>query len=147
MNKKALLASLFALFLVGCGTNQQPPQADYNHKPMRDQLFGVGPVNHKWTRSGDGIRYSFETNQDPQRIHNLSDMQYSLSDDQDKMRQIVLAEKGMDPGMVAVIGDRAYVHVSVPEKMKKKDAKIDDLRAKLKTAMPRYDVRLIIADK
>lgn len=146
MNKKALLASLFALFLVGC-TNQQPPQADFYGKPMRDHLFGVGPLNHKWTRSGDGIRYSFETNQDPQSIRNLSDQQYSLSDDQDKMRYIVLAEDGMDPGMVAVIGNRAYVHVSISQDVKNKEGKIDELREKLQTAMPRYDVRLIIADE
>lgn len=141
-----MIASALALVLTAC-TNPQPPQADMNDKPLRDRLFGVGPINHETTRSGEGVRYNFEMNQDPQSIRNLSDVQYSISDDQDKIRHLVQSEKGMDPSMVAIIGDRAYIHVNTSQKMKKREANIKELRAKLETAMPRYEIRLKVADK
>lgn len=143
--KRLLLTGTLAIMLAAC-TNQSPPQADNSHNPVQDRLFGVGPINYKWTRGGDGIRYSFDANQNPQSIRNLSDAKYSISDDQDKIRRIVESEGNLDPGMVAIIGDKAYVHVRVPQNVNRKDLKIDDLRDDLQAAMPRYDIRLIIDD-
>lgn len=139
--KRLLLTGTLVAMLAAC-TNQAPPQLTANDKPMRDQLFGVGPVNYKWTRGGEGVRYTSDTNQNPQQIRNLTDQRLSISDDQDKIRQLVESESDFDPGMVAIVGNRAYVHVRVGNNVT--DDEIHALQDKLETAMPRYTIRLMI---
>lgn len=139
--KRLLLTGTLVAMLAAC-TNPSPPQVNPDDTPMRDQFFGVGPVNHKWTRSGEGIRYNHDTNQNPQSIRNLSDQQLSISDDQDKIRHLVKTESDFEPGMVAIVGNRAYVHVRTGNNMT--DDEVNDLHDKLQTAMPRYTIRLMI---
>ncbi len=141
--KRFILTGIFLAMFAGC-SNPSPPQTHSNDTPMRDQFFGVGPVNHKWTRSGEGIRYSFDANQNPQSIRNLSDQQFSISDDQDKIRHIVKTESDFEPGMVAIVGNRAYVHVRTNGQAD--DSEWHDLNQKLQTAMPRYTIRLMIEE-
>lgn len=139
--KRLLLTGTLVAMLAAC-TNQAPPQLTANEKPMRDQLFGVGPVNYKWTRSGEGVRYTSDTNQNPQQVRNLSDQKLSISDDQDKIRQLVISESDFDPGMVAIVGNRAYVHVRSVNNGT--DEELNALQDKLETAMPRYTIRILV---
>lgn len=141
--KRLLLTGTLVAMLAACN-NPSPPQANPNDMPMRDQFFGVGPVNHKWTRSGEGIRYNYDTNQNPQSIRNLSDQQLSISDDQDKIRHLVQTESDFEPGMVAIVGNRAYVHVRTGKNVT--DDEVNNLHDKLQKAMPRYTIRLMMQD-
>lgn len=139
--KRMVLTGTLVAMLAAC-TNPSPPQADTDQKPMRDQFFGVGPINYKWTESGEGVRYSSDTNQNPQSIRNLSASKQSISDDQDKIRHLVKAESEFEPGMVAIVGNRAYVQVNPPRTMSQDD--INTLHDKIQKAMPRYTIRIMV---
>lgn len=141
--KRLLVAGMVALTLSAC-TNPSPPHADENDAPLRDQLFGVGPVNHKWLRSDKGVRYNFDMNQNPQEIRNLSEQQFSISDDQDKIRHLVQTESEFEPSAVAIIGNIAYVHIRADKSVT--NAELQDLRSRLQMAMPRYDIRIYVQD-
>lgn len=142
--KRLLIAGISALMLSAC-TNPSPPRSDNTDTPIQDQLFGVGPVNHKWLRSDEGVRYNFDMNQNPQEIRNLSEEQYSISDDQDKIRHLVQTESGFEPRMVAIIGKTAHIHVQADESVTNDD--LNDLRTKLQIAMPRYEIRIYVQDE
>lgn len=139
--KRLILTGAIVALLSACA-NPSPPQANPQDTPMRDRIFGVGPINYKWTRSGEGIRYNFDVNQNPQEIRNLSDQKLSISDDQDKIRQLIKTESKYEPRMVAIVGNRAYVHIRTNEKIT--DDEVNELRDKLQTAMPRYTIRMMV---
>jgi len=144
MMKRLLIAGAAIIVLSAC-TNPSPPHSDDTDAPIRDQLFGVGPINHKWLRSDESVRYNFDANQNPQEIRNLSEKQYSISDDQDKIRQLVQTESGFEPRMVAIVGKTAHVHVRARESVTNDD--LNDLRTKLQIAMPRYEIRIYVQNQ
>lgn len=138
--KRFIITGTIVAMLTACN-NPSPPQVTPNDAPIRDQLFGVGPVNHKWTRSGEGVRYNFDMNQNPQSIRNLSDEQYSISDDQDKIRHFIQTESRFEPGMVAIVGNRVYVHVRTGDNVT--DDEVNELHDELQAMMPRYTIRIM----
>jgi len=142
--KKLLIAGAAMLMLSAC-TNPSPPHSNDADAPIRDRLFGAGPINHQWLRNDESVRYNFDMNQNPQQIRNLSEQQYSISDDQDKIRQLVKTESGFEPVMVAIIGNTAHVHVRAGESVTNAD--VNDLRTKLQIAMPRYEIRIYVRNE
>jgi hypothetical protein len=71
-----------------------------------------------------------------------------LGDDQDRMETLVYQYPGVTPGMVIIMGRRAWVNIMFDEPLtgQEEEDKIRELEQKLIDDNPRYEYRVIVND-
>lgn len=132
--------------MAGCQT--QPPQP-YEVEPkgegtIRDHAFGLGPLADPLSVGDEGARDPY--GRTPTRYSNVGSKNLNIGADQDKIRRIVAATDGFDPGIVTIVGNDAWVFARIsPEYTdEEKEEKIEELHRRLQFAMQRYDIHLNI---
>jgi hypothetical protein len=123
--KKSLLLIPLTVVVVGCN-NAEPPE-DSNLAENRENTF-----------------YSFDTNTNANSFRDINSPRPNLGDDQDKIRTAVEDATGLDPQWVSIVGNKAYVHVNIPNnysdmQKRKLETKIMDA---ITDSVPRYNIRL-----
>ncbi len=91
---------------------------------------------------GEGQKLNSDINLNPQSYRNMSVDKPTISDDQDKMREVVEAE-GLDAGAISITGNHAWVNVkfsNVNETDVNKQKK--RLTQKIYDAVPRYKIHV-----
>jgi hypothetical protein len=140
---------LSAVFLLAACSPVQPPQAqssdtngvldvNYSNQLNNDEVLDEIPDE------GRGMQYSFDTNQNPHHYRNLSDKRYTISDDQDKIRAIVNRTNFARPTAVAIVGNNAWVNVTLtgdPSKAQRNNL-MDELERAIQKEVPRYRIHL-----
>ncbi|MGC4377323.1 hypothetical protein WD019_10345 [Fictibacillus sp. Mic-4] len=133
-----MLLSACSLLNTPKATEKYEPSAYKNN--VRDHLAGHGPIHYGITKTNPKFNYSQDTNMNPHDYRSLNQQRFNISDDQDKIRQIVKDETGINPQMVTINGHYAHVHINVPSNMSKKEKA--NLHRKLMEAfgraIPRY---------
>ncbi|OZM56765.1 hypothetical protein CIB95_11130 [Lottiidibacillus patelloidae] len=91
----------------------------------------------------EDVAYPIDVNQNP-NWHNLREDRADLGDDQSKFRATVNMVEGVEPGMVIIIGNDAWVNASFTKNFSTKEKKEirNELKKSLIKAMPRYDLHL-----
>ncbi|MGO4889135.1 hypothetical protein ACJ2A9_15400 [Anaerobacillus sp. MEB173] len=152
--KKAILTCGLALSLLAACSPANPPQALQvpNDRPeagtmerMNYHFFGPGPINYGViydNHRGDYLQDG-HINHSPS-FKTLDNTRPDLGDDEQMIRLVVANEKGIRPGLVAIIGKDAWVNVHFTDSYPKneREKKLNALKKSLNDAIPRYDVHL-----
>ncbi|WP_096203032.1 hypothetical protein [Bacillus sp. FJAT-45350] len=149
MKKVLVGCSLAILMVTSACTPAQPPEASaQNQGAVSGQqigygLLGPGPINYGEIYDRPTNRFDGEINHSPS-FRTLSPERQDLSDDENKIREIVLLEDGLSPGMVFFAGRHAWVNVHFDQSMDSEDReqKISKLKTSLKEGAPRYEVHV-----
>ncbi len=93
-------------------------------------------------QAGEGQKLNTDINLNPQSYRNMSVDKPTISDDQDKIREVVESE-GYVAGMVSITGNHAWVNVKFTNKQ---EAELTNqkkaLAAKIYQAVPRYKIHV-----
>ncbi len=93
-------------------------------------------------QAGEGQNLNTDINLNPQSYRNMSVDKPTISDDQDKIREVVETE-GYDAGVVSITGNHAWVNVKFSNK---NEASLNEqkknLAAKIYQAVPRYKIHV-----
>jgi len=93
-------------------------------------------------QAGEGQNLNTDINLNPQSYRNMSVDKPTISDDQDKIREVVEAE-GFDAGLISITGNHAWVNVKFTNKQ---EAELNNqkktLAAKIYQAVPRYKIHV-----
>ncbi len=154
--KKTIFLS--ATVLLGACSPMQPPTSEeiaskepsaYETKESKNPLVGHGIINYHATNRKPNRRYNFESNQNPNSYRNLTSKRFTISDDQDKIRQAVKDASGRNAQFVTINGNDAWVHVNVPRDLSKKERKAlkDKLEDAIQISVPRYHLHLRLDSK
>ncbi|MDO6656280.1 hypothetical protein [Anaerobacillus sp. 1_MG-2023] len=121
MRKASTLMIAFLLLVAACSP-LKPPEAD--------------------GQAGEGQNLNTDINLNPQSYRNMSVDKPTISDDQDKIREVVETE-GYDAGVVSITGNHAWVNVKFSNK---NEASLNEqkknLAAKIYQAVPRYKIHV-----
>ncbi|WP_257347489.1 hypothetical protein [Pseudalkalibacillus decolorationis] len=149
--KKAIFLSAVSL-LAACSPMESPTTEDissrepsaYETKEDKNPLIGHGIINYHMTNQGQDRSNMYDTNQNPNSYRNLTSKRFTISDDQDKIREAAKDASGIMPQFVTINGNNAWVHVNVPRGYTKAEQK--ELRDKIEqavaTSVPRYDLHV-----
>ncbi|MCF6410908.1 hypothetical protein [Pseudalkalibacillus salsuginis] len=154
--KKAIFLS--AAVLLGACSPMQPPTTEeiadnepsaYETKENNNPLVSHGIINYHATNRRPNTNYFFETNQNPNSYRNLTMKRFTISDDQDKIREAVKDAYGREPQFVSINGNNAWVHVNVPRDLSAKERKAlkEKLEDAIWTSVPRYQLTLRLDSK
>ncbi|MCF6138923.1 hypothetical protein [Pseudalkalibacillus berkeleyi] len=155
LNKAVFLSGI--VLLAACSP-MQPPSAEeiadkepsaYETKGDKNPLVGHGAINFHATNRKPNRSYNYETNQNPNSYRNLTSKRFTISDDQDKIREAVKDTTGRNAQFVTINGNDAWVHVNVPKNYSKKQMK--DMRKEIRDAVqlsvPRYEIHVRLDNK
>ncbi|WLD93182.1 hypothetical protein [Alkalihalobacillus sp. AL-G] len=153
--KKAIFFSAVTL-LAAC--QMEPPTTEdiaskepsaYETQEDKNPLVGHGIINYHMTNIGRERSDMYDTNQNPNSYRNLTTKRFTISDDQDKIREAVKDASGLTPQFVSINGNTAWVHVDVPRDHSKEERQ--ELRNKIEKAVqlsvPRYHLRVRMDDR
>ncbi|WP_347548389.1 hypothetical protein ABFG93_12660 [Pseudalkalibacillus hwajinpoensis] len=91
-------------------------------------------------QGGEGQELNSDINLNPQSYRNMAVEKPTISDDQDKIREVVEAE-GFNAGAVSITGNHAWVNVKFKnDKNVSEQKKI--LATKIYNAVPRYKIHV-----
>ncbi len=151
-------AFLSAIVLMTACSPMRPPTTEeiaerepsaFETKDDKNPLVGHGIVNHHLTNRKPNRSYIYEANQNPNSYRNLTSKRFTISDDQDKIREAVVDATGRRAQFVTINGNRAYIHVNVPKDFSKKQMK--DMRNEIEDAVqlsvPRYRIHVRLDNK
>lgn len=154
--KKAVFLSAVTL-LAACSPMQPPTTEEiaeqepsaYETKENKNPLVGHGIVNFHATNRKPNRSYIYESNQNPNSYRNLTSKRFTISDDQDKIREAVKDATGRNAQFVTINGNDAWIHVNVPKDYSKKEMK--DMRKEIRDAVqfsvPRYKIHVRLDNK
>lgn len=149
--KKAWVSCGLAVILAA-GCSSQPPetkqaspyQTDVETKTFRDRYFGLGPVSDRFSNRNEGVEDPYGPNLT--RYSNIGSKNLNIGHDQDMIRYMVGHTQGFDPGMVAIVGNDAWVFAKISSDFseEERERKVGQLQDQLEGGMPRYDIHLNI---
>ncbi|WP_349408839.1 hypothetical protein [Pseudalkalibacillus sp. SCS-8] len=145
--KKAVFLS--ALTLLAACSPMEPPTTEeiaskepsaYETKENKNPLVGHGIINYHATNRQPNRSYISESNQNPNSYRNLTSKRFTISDDQDKIREAVKDATGRNAQFVSINGNHAWIHVNAPKDSSKKQLKDmrNEIRDAVQLAVPRY---------
>ncbi|WP_062238280.1 hypothetical protein [Fictibacillus sp. FJAT-27399] len=134
---------ILALLLTACSPTSKDhfePTANESAKNMKDNMLGHGIINYHVTKNNPKFNYSSETNKNPNDYQKLNTARFDISDDQDKIREAVVSQTGINPQMVTINGNYAHIHLNVPSSVsdRKKEKMRRDIKSAAEQAVPRY---------
>ncbi|MDN4071563.1 hypothetical protein [Fictibacillus terranigra] len=141
--KKAGVFLILSALLAACSPTSKDhfePTANESAQNRKDNMWGHGIINYHVTKNNPKFNYSSETNKNPHDYQKLNTARFDISDDQDKIRQAVVSETGINPQMVTINGNYAHIHLNVPPNVSdRKKAKMRrEIKAAAEQAVPRY---------
>ncbi|KMM36636.1 hypothetical protein [Guptibacillus hwajinpoensis] len=92
-------------------------------------------------QAGEGQQLNTDINLNPQSYRNMSVNKSTISDDQDKIREVVEAE-GYNAGAVSITGNHAWVNVNFGNAKEDRNGLKNKLAMKIYKAVPRYKIHV-----
>ncbi|TLS36702.1 hypothetical protein [Pseudalkalibacillus caeni] len=106
-------------------------------------LAACSPLQSSGARDRNEIQNIYETNLNPNNYRNMNANKPTLSNDQAKIREAVNRIDGVRAGMVAIVGNIAYVNVKFTKDIKQEDRRdyLNEIEEKVYKEVPRYKIR------
>ncbi|UTR12224.1 hypothetical protein MM300_08025 [Evansella sp. LMS18] len=145
---------LLLLFIPACNNIDTPDVGGFTtdtnkQKDWNRSLFGPGPANYGIVeRMNEPFDPVNEANNTGTSYRSPATPRQDLGDDQDRMETLVYQYPGVTPGMVIIMGRRAWVNIMFDEPLtgQEEEDKIRELEQKLIDDNPRYEYRVIVND-
>ncbi|MBN8208636.1 hypothetical protein JI666_07755 [Bacillus sp. NTK071] len=94
-------------------------------------------------QAGEGQQLNTDINLNPQSYRNMSVNKSTISDDQNKIREVVEAE-GYNAGAISITGNHAWVNVNFGNPKEDVNGLKKQLAAKIYKTVPRYKIHVRI---
>ncbi|TKD70613.1 hypothetical protein [Pseudalkalibacillus hwajinpoensis] len=92
-------------------------------------------------QAGEGQQLNTDINLNPQSYRNMSVNKSTISDDQNKIREVVEAE-GYNAGAISITGNHAWVNVNFGNAKEDVNQLKNQLAAKIYKTVPRYKIHV-----
>ncbi|PYZ92479.1 hypothetical protein CR194_12460 [Salipaludibacillus keqinensis] len=155
--KQIIICLLITCIFLGACNQPKPPevegevQAQFHTEVKRKDwgrsLFGPGPASYGTiAKQGEPYDPATESNVTGKSFRSLNTPRQTEADDQEMIESVIYDIQGVTPGMVILIGGRAWVNVMFDENLnqQQQDQLVNEIEQKLIDANPRYDYEVIV---